>query len=309
MKWMWINTLWPSESVQAKPVKQTQTHPSTTKKAGGKPKEDMDCLRRVLCTCGFCRGNCTHCPPGGTVWGACILASGNLLKEAELNNGSWNQDLLSQPMKPGDRSCLYPYPADPIFSIVFFFFLVLWVHTRASCICSTLSCVSFIFCWFCFPLETLAGLWEEIVTVAWCRLQLWILLLKEGSCRNFDLWHQSSRSLYDTQRAMHPCLDKDPGYWCVCCVERGRPTFSKQVLWAEHQHMGIVSVYHEAILFCVSNTIFSHSRVQLSVQKDRRQILFRTCSLFSIHIIAPSYWGQGSEATLKSAGEREKGGS
>lgn len=56
---------------------------------------------------------------------------------------------------------------------------------RALCICSTLSCVSFIFCWFCFPLETLVGLLEEIVTVAWCRLQLWILLLKERSCRNF----------------------------------------------------------------------------------------------------------------------------
>lgn len=87
---MWINTLWPSESVQAKPGKQTQAHPSTTRKERGKPKEDMSCLLRVLCVCGFSRGNCTQCPPGGRVWGACTLARGNLLKEDELNSGSWN---------------------------------------------------------------------------------------------------------------------------------------------------------------------------------------------------------------------------
>lgn len=128
-----------------------------------------------------------------------------------------------------------PYPADPIFSIVFFFSGVKGTH-RALCICSTLSCVSFIFCWFCFPLETLVGLLEEIVTVAWCRLQLWILLLKERSCRNFavltcDIGHPIL--CMTLTEPLCPCLDKDPGCWCACCVGRGSPTFSKQVLWAK----------------------------------------------------------------------------
>lgn len=98
----------------------------------------MDSLLWALYKCSFHRGNCTH-----SLSPRLEGLRGLHVSQRPFLKGRWikqwlmkHQDMLLQPTKPGDRSCLYREPCWPHFFSIFFFCGVIGTH-RASCICST----------------------------------------------------------------------------------------------------------------------------------------------------------------------------